>query len=194
MPDPTSPLDLLKRAQAAYDDYCERSLNEDDVYDAAMQCADDVPALLAALAEAQRERDEQRKLTAVCTCYDGNPANYEGAHADCMVHGSIRAFHEATSELAAVRSDVGELRSQRDFAMRELREKTQAYDVLSTEANTRLVRAVTAEAERERMRPVVEKAQRWRAWLADELDNDQAETDLAAAVDTYEKTQEGTDG
>jgi hypothetical protein len=62
-PESSSPLDL-EAIRARYDDYCERSLNEDDVYDAAMQCADDVPALLAALEEVQRERDELRNAVA----------------------------------------------------------------------------------------------------------------------------------
>jgi hypothetical protein len=62
-PESSSPLDL-EAIRARYDDYCERSLNEDDVFDAAMQCADDVSALLTALEEAQRERDDLRRKVA----------------------------------------------------------------------------------------------------------------------------------
>jgi hypothetical protein len=52
----------------------------------------DVPALLA-------ENERLRELTETCTCYDGNPANYDGVHADCPVCGAIRAYHETRAEL-----------------------------------------------------------------------------------------------
>lgn len=44
-----------------------------------------------------------------CTCYDGNPANYEGPHADCAVHGAVRAFNEERAENARLREKLGHL-------------------------------------------------------------------------------------
>jgi len=66
------------------------------------------------------------EVAQTCTCYDGNPANYEGAHADCAVHGAVRAFNDATRELAAARAEIAaqaatitelraELKSWEDF-------------------------------------------------------------------------------
>lgn len=52
----------------------------------------DVPTLLA-------EVERLRELTDTCTCYDGDPQNYEGAHADCPVCGAVRAYHETRAEL-----------------------------------------------------------------------------------------------
>lgn len=49
------------------------------------------------------EVERLRELTQTCTCYDGNPDNYEGPQADCAVHGAIRAFNEASREIDQLR-------------------------------------------------------------------------------------------
>jgi len=73
----------------------------------AVVIAHDVPALLEALAERdaeiatlRAELEQARRLASTCTCYDGNPANYEGAHADCPIHGAIRAFNEVSANVS----------------------------------------------------------------------------------------------
>jgi hypothetical protein len=109
-PESSSPLDL-EAIRARYDDYCERSLNEDDVFDAAMQCADDVPALLAALEEAQRERDELRRkvadyenaITWDVTCFRC------AAQLDALYADTVRR-ETAESALAASRADNDRMR------------------------------------------------------------------------------------
>jgi hypothetical protein len=77
----------------------------------------EVSRLLAAMVDLEADHDRARdiavaleqenayltELTATCTCYDGNPQNYEGAHADCAVHGAVRAFNEAQAIVERVR-------------------------------------------------------------------------------------------
>jgi hypothetical protein len=76
-----------------------------------------------AILDAQRERDEiadelaeAREVAQTCTCYDGNPANYDGPQADCAVHGAIRAFNEASRDLNRTRAELAEAVSERDKA------------------------------------------------------------------------------
>jgi hypothetical protein len=40
------------------------------------------------------------ELNSHCICYNGSPENFEGAQPECPIHGAIRAFHEASRELA----------------------------------------------------------------------------------------------
>lgn len=64
--------------------------------------------------EIRRLEDRVQKLQvqlATCTCYDGNPENYEGFRADCPIHGAIRAFNEASRELVRVRHLLGRART-----------------------------------------------------------------------------------
>lgn len=95
----------------------------------------------------------------------------------------------AREALRRAESDVEELRGQRDFAMRELKAKTEAYDALSTEANTRLVRAVTAEATVQRVRELAER------YKAEWLDNNGGQffefcyDDLSAALDSTDPVE-----
>jgi hypothetical protein len=46
-----------------------------------------------------------------CHCGDGHPESYEGPQADCPVHGAIRAFNEATTELASQADEIEQLRA-----------------------------------------------------------------------------------
>jgi hypothetical protein len=62
--------------------------------------------------QAERELSEAKEVAATCICYDGNPANYEGAHADCPVHGAIRAYNEAERELTEARAVWTEWRNR----------------------------------------------------------------------------------
>ena len=145
MPDPTTPLDLeaIRERHAAW----QRS-PFDLAYTTAARSADDVPGLLAALAEAQRERDEARESW----------WHYQDCYND-----QLRTTIKVEKERDAARSDLAE-----------------------------------AQRREELMRPVVEKAQKWRAaeklsaGSADYVDAYEALDPLAAAVDTYEKTR-GTD-
>jgi hypothetical protein len=58
------------------------------------------------------EVERLRALTATCTCYDGNPENYEGAHADCPVHGAVRAYNDAQAEVERLRAELAEAKRQ----------------------------------------------------------------------------------
>jgi hypothetical protein len=156
----------------------------------------------AALAEAQRERDELRKLTAECICYDGNPANYEGARPDCMVHGSIRAFHEASADLAAALE-------QRDDARAEVERMREERDEARQQATAWYETARRQGEARDAMYPVVEKVRpalnaithcvgcsggpEYAATAYGCAVDDSEIRALRAAVDTYE-SQESTDG
>jgi len=189
-PESSSPLDL-EAIRARYDDYCERSLNEDDVFDAAMQCADDVSALLAALEEAQRERDElrQHSITLNTICYQigealglatgglpftGNPielvADLIASRSELLVE--LRA---ATGREAAARADVERMREERDAYRDKWALCDEAYQW---------------------MRPVVEAAKVWQVARADQQGSGMTFhrrcSALAGALDTYE-SQESTE-
>jgi hypothetical protein len=49
---------------------------------------------------------EMLALAGTCGCYDGNPDNYEGQRADCPVHGSVRAYAEASAEVERLRGEL----------------------------------------------------------------------------------------
>lgn len=50
-------------------------------------------------------------LAGTCGCYDGNPDNYEGQRADCPVHGSVRAYAEASAEVERLRAQLDRART-----------------------------------------------------------------------------------
>lgn len=178
---------------------------------------------VAALAEAQRERDNARDLRNVLTghladandraqraetearagakLYAAATARAERAEAaiqrvrdltDPAKHPGYvdRAFILAALDLTEAESDVEELRSQRDFAMRELRAKTEAYDALGTEANRRLLRMATAEATVQRVRALAER------YKAEWQDNNGGQffsacyDDLLAALDSTDPVED----
>lgn len=56
--------------------------------------------------------DVLRELTQTCVCWDGNPENYEGLHADCPVHGAVRAYAEASAEIEQLRSELAEAQAK----------------------------------------------------------------------------------
>lgn len=67
-----------------------------------------------------------RELTQTCTCYDGNPENYEGLHADCPIHGAIRAFNEISRQYASLREAAKLMHDRFDEAV--IREYHGAYN------------------------------------------------------------------
>ena len=86
-------------------------MTEDDVIQDACKYLDErnpkwTPLERAALMGLLRGYREQQVQLATCTCYDGNPANYEGFHADCPIHGAIRAYAEASREIEKLRDLV----------------------------------------------------------------------------------------
>lgn len=126
--------------------------------------ANDIPALLARLAEVEGERDEARfalgqenharrineasllaqlaearALAAVCTCIPWPP---EGPSPECAVHGAIQALNEAEAENARLR--------------RSVESWTETARVYATNADDWRTKADT-------MRPVVEAAKAYRA-------------------------------
>jgi len=60
---------------------------------------------LALIVAAVNALPELLALAGTCSCYDGNPDNYEGQRADCPVHGSVRAYAEASAEVERLRAE-----------------------------------------------------------------------------------------
>jgi NTP pyrophosphatase (non-canonical NTP hydrolase) len=58
-----------------------------------------VNAMEAEIGTLTAERDRLRELAATCSC-GTSPMTYEGPEPDCAVHGAVRAFNEASAELA----------------------------------------------------------------------------------------------
>lgn len=139
---------------------------------------EDVPRLLD-------EVEQLRALVATCSCATG-PA-FEGPQADCPVHGAVRAFNEASRELVEARAEIEEDRRRRAAEAEAQRQKPDVVDALT-------VRARQAGAERDAMRPVVEKVRAWREarpgpWTG----GTDAEFHLQAAWDAYTAGQTGVD-
>ena len=109
----TEPLDLLspeQRASLTEDLRHWEPLSAEDAYRVMSSplLANDSPFFRRVLA-LETEVESLRELTSTCTCYDGNSQNYEGPEADCAVHGAVRAFNEAQSEIAGLRLDLATL-------------------------------------------------------------------------------------
>ena len=170
-PDPTTPLDPEKiagwqrRAVAWFNaNYMAESDDEPTGARAAYLLAQHTPTLLAALAEAQRERDEERRKVEALLLGDKalQPRIWLG---------------EDVQRLKAELADLSNLLDQTMAARDQLRQERNA-----------------AAEESRLMRPVVEKAREWRhtpvaGWRSADGD----EMALVAAVDTYEKQTGGTE-
>lgn len=111
----------------------------------------DVQTLLCAmsdtLAEAERLQAEVDRLAS------------ELAEVKVRLGTAQTAYLAQAQELAEVRGDAAELLVARDSALRWLREKTEAYDALGTQANGYLLRACAAEADRDRLADTVRRYQ-----------------------------------
>jgi hypothetical protein len=64
-------------------------------FDPGLMCRDDCPV----------------HCSEVCSCLSWPP---EGLAPDCAVHGAVRAFNEATREIAELRAKIVELTDERD--------------------------------------------------------------------------------
>jgi hypothetical protein len=80
-----------------------------------------LPALLA-------ELEQLRTLAATCTCYDGNPANYEGPHADCAVHGAVQAYARTAREIEELLKQATEIEVELHEARAEVARLTTEVD------------------------------------------------------------------